>query len=337
MTHSQPDPPLAPPSLIFRLLGWVLSTSILASIAAPIFIISAVFSEGPLEKEKTIIVTHGASGAAIGERLEQEGALYTPLLFRIAARLTGALKAGEYTLPPKASAFDIATILHEGRSIARMFTVPEGLTSAEIVSLLNNTPALTGTIEDIPQEGSLLPETYRYTYGDSRSGLVLRMQKALSDKINAAWETRAPGLPLKSVEEALVLASIVEKETGVAEERARVAGVFHNRLRKRMRLQSDPTVIYALTEGKAPLNRSLTYADLAFASPINTYASDGLPPKPICNPGSAAIDATLKPEETAFFYFVADGQGGHAFAATLEEHNKNVANWRRIKDRTISR
>jgi UPF0755 protein len=303
---------------------------IVFGILAPPFLIAASFIPGPLAQGKTVFVAHGTSTADIASQMAQEQAVYEALFFRIAARLAGSsLKAGEYALPAHASPFEIALEMHDGRSVVRTFTAAEGLTSSEIVRLLLDDPALSGEIGEIPAEGSLWPETYRYNFRDSRAEIIARMQRAMQEKINELWASRETGLPVKSAGEALTLASIVEKETGRPEERPRIAGVFYNRLRQNMRLQSDPTVIYALTKGSGQLNRALTHEDLSFASPLNTYASDGIPPQPICNPGRAALEAALHPEHHAFLYFVADGNGGHVFAADLAAHNRNINNWRR--------
>ncbi|MDD3372023.1 MAG: endolytic transglycosylase MltG [Alphaproteobacteria bacterium] len=329
MTLSPPEPPLPfYKKPVFRLANLAVSAAVLLGLAAGSALAVGMFAAGPLTEGKTIVVSYGAGVSDIASILLKENAVYAKLPFRFAARLAGSLKAGEYALPAGASAFDIARLIHEGHSIARTFTAAEGLTSAEIVRMLEADPALSGNIDGVPPEGSLLPETYRYSYMDSRSAVILRMQRAMREKTNALWATREGGLAVTSIEQALVLASIVEKETGKAEERAKIAGVFYNRLRRGMRLQSDPTVIYALTQGKSPLNRSLTHADLATPSPINTYASDGLPPQPICNPGSASIHAALHPEHHDFLYFVADGTGGHVFSPDLMTHNKNVSAWR---------
>ena len=327
-----PEPPHIPFSKDFAFLrhfGNTLSILFLVVILIPALGVVGLFAPGPLEQEKTVVIAHGTSVADIGAQMRRENAVYFSSLFNVAARATGSLKAGEYALPAGASAFDIAVLMHDGRFVIRTFTAPEGLTSAEVVRLLNDNPVLTGAISVFPPEGSLLPETYHYSYGDARAGIIARMQKAMHDRLNELWAGREAGLPLKSAEEAVVLASIVEKETGKTEERSRIAGVFYNRLSRNMRLQSDPTVIYAMTNGQRVLDRALTHNDLAFASPINTYASDGLPPLPICNPGLAALEAALHPEHNAFLYFVADGSGGHAFAADLATHNKNVITWRR--------
>ncbi len=335
MKISLPEPPHIPfpkDFIFLQYFGNRLSALILVVLLLPVLGSVAFFVPGPLDQDKTVVIAHGSSVADIASQLEKENAVYFSSLFNIAARATGSLKAGEYALPAGASAFDIAVLMHEGRFVIRTFTAPEGLTSAEIVRLLNDTPVLTGAINAFPPEGSLLPETYHYSYGDNRGAIISRMQKAMRDKLNELWASRDSGVFLKSPEEAVVLASIVEKETGKAEERPRIAGVFYNRLGRGMRLQSDPTVIYALTNGLRPLDRALTHNDLSFASPTNTYASDGLPPQPICNPGRAALEAVLHPEHHAFLYFVADGTGGHAFAQDLATHNKNVNSWHRATE-----
>ncbi len=210
-------------------------------------------------------------------------------------------------------------------------TLAEGLTSHEIVALVEQAEALEGAVEAVPSEGSLLPETYHYARGDRRGDLVVRMSRARDELLRVLWPGRAPNLPVATPEHAVVLASIVEKETGVAGERPLVASVFVNRLQKGMRLQSDPTVVYGLTGGTGPLGRALTRKDLQAPSPNNTYLNRGLPPGPIANPGRAALEAVLNPAQTAFLYFVADGSGGHAFAKTLAEHNRNVAKWRKFQ------
>ncbi|MDD4615685.1 MAG: endolytic transglycosylase MltG [Alphaproteobacteria bacterium] len=296
--------------------------------------IGAAFAPGPLDQSKNVIVAHGTRTSDIGTQLVQEKAVYSPFLFRIAALIAGPLKAGEYAIPAKARPIDIARIMHEGISVVHTFTAAEGLTSTEIVKLLMSAPALSGTIPSVPPEGSLLPETYHYTYNDSREGILTRMQKAMREKIRELWAARDKDAPMKSIDEALALASIVEKETGKPSERARIAGVFFNRLRRNMRLQSDPTVIYALTNGKTSLNRPLTHNDLTTPSPINTYTNTGIPPQPICNPGRAALEAVLHPERHNYLYFVANGSGGHVFSSDLEAHNRNVASWRKIESAT---
>jgi UPF0755 protein len=336
MTSPTPETPQTAPATPVRKSGGVLSgiasvlsIMLLAAIIVPIAGVAALFAPGPLQNEKTLVIAHGTHTADIAATLADQGAVYLAPLFRLAARFAanGSLKAGEYAIPAGASPIDIAVMMHDGHSVVRLFTAAEGLTSAEIVKLLEVEPVLTGSIDTVPAEGSLLPETYRYTYGDSRAGIVMRMQKALQDKLNEIWVGREAGLPLRSPRDAVVLASIVEKETGKSEERPRIAGVFYNRLRNNMRLQSDPTVIYAITQGRQVLTRPLTHDDLALASPINTYISDGLPPQPICNPGIAALNAVAHPEHHAFLYFVANGNGGHAFAADLATQDQNINRW----------
>ncbi len=282
---------------------------------------------------QTIVITKGTSVQGIATQLDENKLVLHPLVFRAVAKIIAddKLHAGEYQFLPTQNLVDIVTMLRDGLSVIRRFTVPEGLTSAEIVTLLKNDPALSGEITSIPPEGSLWPETYHYSFGDARLDLLTRMRAAAREQTDALWRARAADLPLSTLQEALTMASIVEKETGKkADERARVAGVFYNRLKKGMRLQSDPTVIYALTKGEKPLDRDLSRADLEMPSPYNTYTQNGLPPGPICNPGKASILAALHPEKNDFYYFVADGTGGHAFAKDLPDHNKNVTKWHQL-------
>ncbi len=324
----QPSPARKAAGVLSR-IAFIVALLVMAAILTPIAGIALIFAPGPLAQETTVVIPHGERTADIAGMLAAEHAIYLSPLFRVAARTIadGALKAGEYAIPPRASTADIVVMMHEGRSVVRLFTVAEGLTSAEIVHLLEADAVLTGPVDTLPAEGSLLPETYRYSYGDSRAGLIARMQKSMQEKLAGIWAGRDNDLPLKSPREAVTLASIVEKETARPDERPRIAGVFYNRLRDNMRLQSDPTVIYALTQGRQVLPRPLTHEDLAFASPINTYANDGLPPQPICNPGMAALQAVAHPEHHQFLYFVADGSGGHAFAADLATQDQNINRW----------
>ncbi len=295
---------------------------------------------GPLAESKLIDIPRGYGVSLIADRLKQQGIITKPLLFRLAARLMDkqtALKAGEYEVPAGISLKQLLVMLETGAVYQRKFTIPEGLTSWQIVNLLNDVEGMEGAVDEIPVEGTLLPETYQFVRGEDRSKKIVQMQKAMEQTLNELWESRAADLPIETKEEALVLASIVEKETGVSEERRRVAGVFINRLRKGIALQTDPTVIYALTkgeiqsDGKGPLGRRLLKKDLEIDSPYNTYKYPGLPPGPIANPGRDAIAAVLNPEAHDFIYFVADGSGGHVFAKTLAEHNSNVAKWRKIR------
>jgi UPF0755 protein len=279
-----------------------------------------------------VLLPRGAGVSQVSRVLKSSGVIRSELLFQVLARASGAgrsLKAGEYDIPSRTSVLSILSDLQAGRTLHRSVTLPEGRTSAMIVRQLQNTEWLSGDLE-VPEEGVLLPETYRADRGDTRQSLLDRMrsdQQALLDRL---WAARQPGLPLSSPREAVILASIVEKETGQTDERKRVAGVFINRLRMGMRLQSDPTVIYAISRGE-PLGRGLRASELLSRSPWNTYAYSGLPPTPIANPGKASLEAVLDPIQTQDLYFVADGTGGHVFARTLAEHNANVARWREVE------
>lgn len=295
----------------------------------------------PLQQPVLHIVEKGHGLNKIAAELAANNIITNPFLFRIAAHLQQkemSMYAGEYRFSPDMSMADVLDMIARGDVYQRQVTFAEGLTSWQIVQLLNKAEGLTGIIKKIPPEGSLLPETYNYTYGESRQDKITRMQKEMRDEVSRLWQKRAENLPLLSPREAVILASIVEKETGVASERRRVAGVFINRLRKGMKLQTDPTVIYALTKGRiedsgqGPLGRRLLSKDLQYDSPYNTYKYAGLPPGPIANPGRESLAAVLNPEPHGFYYFVADGTGGHQFARTLEEHNRNVRQWRRIRD-----
>lgn len=287
---------------------------------------------GPLAGEAMLVIPRGAGLEAIAADLADAGVVSDARVFALGVRLFGdatALKAGEYGFPPAISMADAAALLASGRTVVHRLTVPEGLTSTEVVALLQGAEVLEGEAGAVPAEGALLPETYHFHRGDTRVEVLQRMNRSMEQVVAEVWEGRAEGLPLASPEEAVILASIIERETGVDEERALVAGVFVNRLNKGMPLQSDPTVVYGITEGKAPLGRSLTRKDLATPTPYNTYQINGLPPGPIANPGRASLEAAVNPAETEYFYFVADGTGGHAFARTLAEHNSNVAKWRK--------
>jgi UPF0755 protein len=242
------------------------------------------------------------------------------------------LRAGEYKFGAGMSEEQVMRMMLSGATVARRVTVPEGYTTAQVLRLVSAAEGLVGELPpDIPGEGHLLPETYFYTRGETRFTMINRMADAMQQALQKLWDQRAADLPYDSIEKALALASIVEKETSSPTERAHIAGVFVNRLRKGMPLQSDPTVIYAVTNGAGPLGRPISLADLQVKSPYNSYLYKGLPPGPICNPGLAAIQAVLHPLTTKDIYFVADGTGGHAFAATLADHNKNVTAWRKIE------
>jgi UPF0755 protein len=292
--------------------------------------------------ETTVLVPQGAGVAQIGRQLAEAGAVEDPRLFTLGVRLLGGgrpLRAGEYRIPAGASAREIMEMMAAGRTVVRRLTVPEGLTTAEIMRLVAEADGLQGDLPpeaEWPAEGTLLPETYFYSWGDDRRALIDRMARAMEETLAELWPKRAPDLPLETPHEAVTLASIVEKETGLPEtglpeERPRVARVFVNRLNRGMPLQSDPTVIYSLTAGRHAMGRALTRSDLAIDHPYNTYTVRGLPPGPIANPGRASIEAVLNPIESDELYFVADGNGGHLFARTLKEHNRNVARWRALQ------
>jgi UPF0755 protein len=290
---------------------------------------------GPSSANITVVIPRGSHLGGIGDRLEQAGVVENGQIFAIGARLFSSgrsLQAGEYEFAAGLSQRDVMQQMIDGRTVKRRLTIPEGLTVAEIVNVIRQAEGLDGDLADntpLP-EGSLLPETYFYSWGDSRAGMIERMRAAMQKTLAELWTERAAKLPLETPMGAVTLASIVEKETAVPEERPRVAAVFYNRLSRGMKLQSDPTVIYALTDGKAPLGRPLAHADLEIPSPYNTYVTAGLPPGPIANPGRASLLAALHPLATQELYFVADGSGGHAFATTLDEHTRNVAKWRKL-------
>ncbi len=307
--------------------------------------INSVKNPGPLPETKIVLIERGMGVSAIAQTLQNENVIGSALAFKIDARLSDdqrPLKAGEYEFTPHITAHDAITMMRDGRIYSRKISIPEGRTSWQVVEALRALTDIDGEIADIPEEGTLLPDTYHYIRTDSRADVLSRMKGAMEKAVTDLWPSREEGLPFKTEAEALALASIVEKETGVAAERARIAGVFVNRLRLGMPLQSDPTVIYAMTkgeimdEGQGPIGRRLLTRDLSMESPYNTYQNSGLPPGPIANPGRAAIEATLHPEKHDFLYFVADGTGGHVFARTLAEHNRNAANWRKHR-RTMGR
>jgi len=319
---------------LVRLAGFAASALVVAGGLLAFYAIDKFERPGPLAADTVIFIPQGSGVEAIARRLHEAGAIEDPLLFRLGVRLLRAgreLRAGEYLFAAALSNREAIDLLRGGQTVVRRLTLAEGLTSQEIVALVEQAEAMEGAVETVPSEGSLLPETYHYARGDRRGELVARMGRARDELLSELWPERAPNLPVATPEQAVVLASIVEKETGVAGERPLVASVFVNRLQKGMRLQSDPTVVYGLTGGTGPLGRALTRKDLQAPSLYNTYLNQGLPPGPIANPGRAALEAVLNPAKTAFLYFVADGSGGHAFAKTLAEHNRNVAKWRKFQ------
>ncbi len=290
---------------------------------------------GPLAEDTTVVIPKGAGLARIAGVLADAGVIEYDWLFKIVVKILKqdqALKAGEFAIPAHVSMQGAMEILIAGVTVSHKVTVPEGLTSWEIVQLLNAVEDLEGdAITEIPPEGTLLPETYFFERGDTREVLLGRMKAAHGAALAKLWEGRDQNLPFDDQQEWVTLASIVEKETGLASERPLVASVYVNRLRKGMLLQSDPTVIYGITGGKGPLGHGLTRKELDTPTPYNTYTNPGLPAGPIANPGFASLEAVVHPAESKYLYFVADGSGGHAFAETLAEHNKNVQKWREIE------
>jgi UPF0755 protein len=289
---------------------------------------------GPVADDTTVLIPRGSGLGAIARQLEAEGLIRDERVFRLRIRLDDSaapVRAGEYAVPAEASMAQIYDILRYGETIQHPVRVPEGLTTAMVVRILEAHPMLDGELTDIPGEGEILPETYLVDRGTSRQEVLDRLREGQRRLLARLWAERQEGLPYETLEEAIILASIVEKETGVGDERPLVASVFVNRLRQGMRLQSDPTIIYGVTGGE-PLGRGIRRSELDDeTNPYNTYFITGLTPGPIANPGRASIEAVLDPPETDYLYFVADGTGGHAFARTLAEHNRNVANWRRIE------
>ncbi len=289
---------------------------------------------GPLADDKVVNIPRGLGIRDIADLLQREGVIDQPYIFMggvIALKARGELKYGEYQFSKHASVADVVDTIIEGKVVQHAFTVPEGLTSEQIVARLLENTALTGQIKEIPREGTLLPETYRFTKGMTREQIIQRMQQAHRRVLQDVWEHRMPDLPVKTPEQLVTLASIVEKETGRPDERTRVAAVFVNRLKTKMRLQSDPTIIYGLTGGKGSLGRPIQKNEIEQPTPYNTYVIDGLPPGPIANPGRASLEAAANPARTKEIYFVADGSGGHLFSDNYSEHQKNVARLRGLE------
>ena len=292
---------------------------------------------GPLADDKVVNVPSGYGVQDIADLLMREGVISQPYVFVggvVVLKARGlTLKHGEYKFAKQASLSDVVETLSEGKVVQHNFTVAEGLTSEQIVQRLLETDALSGQIKEIPREGTLLPETYKFTRGMARDQILQRMQQAHKRVLQEVWVRRSPDLPaqIQTPEHLVTLASIIEKETGRDDERTRVAAVFVNRLKTKMRLQSDPTIIYGLIGGKGSLGRPIMKSEIEQATPYNTYAIEGLPPGPIANPGRASLEAAANPARTKELFFVADGTGGHAFSDTYAEHQKNVAKLRAIE------
>lgn len=297
---------------------------------------SQFYGDGPLTAETTFRVEAGSGLSSIGPRLEEQGLISNQYIFQVGSRLAnieGTIKQGDFRIPAGASMAEILRELIEGNLIRYAVVIPEGWTSWEAVQRLNADSNITGEISTLPPEGSILPGSYDYVPGDTRQSVLDKMQAAMATELAAIWETRQPDLPLETPEQMLILASIVEKETGIASERPQVAAVFVNRLREGMRLQSDPTIIYGITKGQSTLGRGLRRSEIEAQTPYNTYQIDGLPPTPIANPGIDALKAVANPDAHDYLYFVAKGatpREGHVFAETYAEHQDNVAQYRRI-------
>ena len=322
-------------SAIFTLL-----IVISVAVGAALFVGKQRFeTPGPLAEDKVVNVPRGLGIRDIADLLQREGVIDQPYVFMggvIVLKARGELKFGEYQFSKQSSVADVVDTIIEGRVVQHAFTIPEGLTSEQIVARLLENDALAGQIKEIPREGTLLPETYKFTRGMTREQIVQRMQQAHRRVLQEVWEHRVQDLPVKTPEQLVTLASIVEKETGRPDERTRVAAVFINRLKSRMRLQSDPTIIYGLTGGKGALGRPILKSEIEQPTPYNTYVIDGLPPGPIANPGRASLEAAASPARTKELYFVADGTGGHVFSDSYAEHQKNVARLRGIEHSTGS-
>ena len=292
---------------------------------------------GPLSDDKVVNIPRGLGIRDIADLLAREGVIDQPWVFIggvLVLKARGDLKSGEYQFSKAASLADVVNTIIENKVVQHALTIPEGLTSEQIVAKLLENDALSGQIKEIPHEGTLLPETYKFTRGMTRAQIIQRMQQAHLHLVQEIWEHRMADLPVKTPEQLVTLASIVEKETGKPDERSRVASVFVNRLKSKMRLQSDPTIIYGLTGGKGSLGRPILKSEIEQPTPYNTYVIDGLPPGPIANPGRASLDAAANPARTKDLYFVADGSGGHVFSETYDAHQKNVARLRVIEHGT---
>lgn len=334
-----------------RLLFWLLVLAGAAAIFLYFFFTSAVGRAGPNPQDRAFMVENGSSGTQIAEKLQRDGFIADALHFRIANRLyaNGAsLQAGEYQIPAHASTRAIVEMMSSGAALQHAITFHEGITIAAAMKIIEESDVLTGDMPETPPEGSILPETYHVQRGMTRAALLQQMRDARDSAVAEIWERRQPGLPLATPDDLVNLASIVERETGVPSERPLVAAVFVNRLRRPMRLETDPTIIYGVcrqfpdrcVDGRLVnaqgQRRTIRASEIALNTGYNTYRIDGLPPTPISNPGRAALEATANPAQSNAIFFVADGTGGHTFASTLAEHNANVARWRTIEAQRLA-
>ncbi|MEM7216071.1 MAG: endolytic transglycosylase MltG [Pseudomonadota bacterium] len=328
------------------MLNFAMSCLVFATVAlcGVVFIGKYVFEkEGPLQAPQTVLIEEGSSVARITRKLIANGVIgddlgfgFSDAIFRAgvrAHRSQTSLKAGEYLFTPQMSMYDVMDTIRSGKGILHKVSLPEGLTVFQIFNRLADHEILEGDLpEELPPEGSLMPDTYPFQRGTTRKEVIQRMKQAQEEFLKSVWERRIAGLPISTPEELVILASIVEKETGRADERPRVASVFINRLNRGMKLQSDPTIIYGIFGGEGkPKGRPIYQSDIDKATPYNTYSIPALPPGPIANPGRAALEAVANPSRTDDLFFVANGSGGHVFAKTLSEHNSNVARWRAIE------
>ncbi|GAA4778422.1 endolytic transglycosylase MltG [Stakelama sediminis] len=310
-------------------LGLVLALAVLAGL---FMVVHAWGGAGPLPQNTTVQVKRGATLSDAAQALQQAGAIRSARRFTVLARVLGAsapIRAGEYRIPAHLSQSDILKMMQGGKTLQRFVTIPEGFPAVLVQQKLMEAPGLTGKVP-VPIEGTVLPDSYSYQRGDTREEVLQRMQKAMVDYLAAAWKKRSPRTVVKTPRQAIILASIVEKETAKPSERPMIAAVYSNRLRLGMLLQADPTVIYPITLGR-PLGRRILRSELEAVNGYNTYASPGLPAGPIANPGRASIDAVLHPADSDALYFVADGTGGHVFSNTLEQHDANVQKWYAIR------
>ena len=307
------------------LVAAVLALAVLGMFAASTWV---WWGSSEVEEDTAFVVPSGSSLTSVAHKLENEGLIGSADSFLLWAKVLGGadpIKAGEFLLPAGSSPSTILDTFQHGEVIRRFVTIPEGMPSIMVHERLMAEPLLSGSIE-VPEEGSVLPESYDFERGETRAAVLARMQKAMTDTIAELWPKRAPGIAVSTPEEAVILASIVEKETGVARERRMVAGLYSNRVKQGMLLQADPTIIYPITRGK-PLGRRIRQSEIAAVNGYNTYTMVGLPQGPITNPGRDSLEAVLNPAQTDALYMVADGTGGHKFASTLAEHNANVARW----------